>query len=63
MPITVKSPREIELMAEAGRILSQVHQELGKALHPGMSTLDIDRLDVSLLSLIIMAIRHLSVYH
>ena len=43
MPITVKSPREIELMAEAGRILSQVHQELGKALHPGMSTLDIDR--------------------
>lgn len=44
MPITVKSPREIELMAEAGRILSQVHQELGKALHPGMSTLDIDRL-------------------
>ena len=67
MPITVKSPREIELMAEAGRILSQVHQELGKALHPGMSTLDIDRLgedkDVSLPSLIIMAIRHLSVYH
>ena len=44
MPITVKSPREIELMAEAGRILSRVHQELGKALHPGMSTLDIDRL-------------------
>ena len=44
MPITVKSPREIELMAEAGRILSQVHQELGNALHPGMSTLDIDRL-------------------
>ena len=44
MPITVKSPREIELMAEAGRILCQVHQELGKALHPGMSTLDIDRL-------------------
>lgn len=71
MPITVKSPREIELMAEAGRILSQVHQELGKALHPGMSTLDIDRLGEEIirgygcipLSLIIMAIRHLSVYH
>ena len=44
MPITVKSPREIELMAEAGRILSQVHQELGKALQPGMSNMDIDRL-------------------
>ncbi len=31
-------------MKEAGRILEIVHNELGKALHPGMSTLDIDRL-------------------
>lgn len=44
MPITIKSAREIELMTEAGRILSIVHDELEKALHPGMSTLDIDRL-------------------
>ena len=44
MPITIKSAREIELMKEAGRILEIVHNELEKALHPGMSTKDIDRL-------------------
>lgn len=44
MPITIKSDREIELMTEAGRILEIVHNELEKELHPGMSTLDIDRM-------------------
>ena len=44
MPITIKSPREIELMTEAGRILELVHDELEKALRPGMTTKDIDRL-------------------
>lgn len=44
MPITVKSSREIELMTEAGRILENVHKELEKALHPGMTTKAIDRL-------------------
>lgn len=44
MPITIKSSREIELMTEAGRILEIVHNELGKALRPGMSTKDIDKL-------------------
>lgn len=44
MPITIKSAREIELMTEAGRILEIVHEELGKAIHPGMSTKDIDKL-------------------
>jgi len=44
MPIEIKSAREVELMTEAGRILEIVHNELGKALHPGMSTLEIDRL-------------------
>lgn len=44
MPITIKSAREIALMEEAGRILEIVHNELGKALHPGMSTKDIDRI-------------------
>ena len=42
MPITIKSEREIELMTEAGRILEIVHDELKKALKPGMTTLDID---------------------
>lgn len=44
MSVSIKSSREIELMREAGRILALVHEELGRALKPGMSTLDIDRL-------------------
>ncbi len=37
MAITIKSEREIELMKEAGVILAKVHQDLGHALHEGMS--------------------------
>lgn len=44
MSVTIKSQREMELMREAGKILARVHEELGKALKPGMSTYDIDRL-------------------
>lgn len=44
MPITRKSQSEIELMQEAGRILAITHQELAKAIKPGMTTKDIDRL-------------------
>ena len=44
MPVSIKSPREIELMTEAGRILALVHEELGTALRHGMTTLDIDKL-------------------
>lgn len=44
MAITIKSAREIELMTEAGRILEIVHEEMKKALHPGISTKDIDRI-------------------
>ncbi|MDO5349040.1 MAG: type I methionyl aminopeptidase [Lachnospiraceae bacterium] len=42
--VSIKSEREIELMREAGRILARVHEELEKALKPGMSTLDVDKL-------------------
>ena len=42
MAVTIKSPREIELMREAGRILAKTHEELAKNLRPGMSTWDID---------------------
>lgn len=49
MSVTIKSAREIELMREAGRILAAVHEELGKALKPGMSTMDIDRLGEKLI--------------
>ena len=44
MSITIKSAREIELMTEAGRILEIVHEEMEKALRPGMSTMDINAL-------------------
>ena len=44
MAVTIKSPREIELMRKAGEILAQVHEELHAAVHPGMSTMDIDKL-------------------
>ena len=44
MSVTIKSPREIELMREAGKIIAKVHEELGKVLKPGMSTYEIDRL-------------------
>lgn len=42
MAVSIKSAREIELMREAGRILAVVHEELGKAIKPGVSTLEID---------------------
>ena len=42
--VTIKSPREIELMREAGRILAKTHEELAKNLRPGMSTWDIDHM-------------------
>ena len=44
MSVSIKSSQEIELMREAGRILASVHQELGRNIRPGMSTMDIDRL-------------------
>ena len=44
MSVSIKSAREIELMRAAGKILAKVHENLGKELRPGMSTLDIDHL-------------------
>ena len=44
MAVTIKSPREIELMREAGKILAKTHDELAKNLKPGMSTWDIDHM-------------------
>lgn len=44
MSVTIKSAREIERMREAGRILSITHEELSKALKPGMTTWDIDHM-------------------
>ena len=44
MAVTIKSERELELMREAGKILAKVHTGLAKELHPGMTTLEIDRI-------------------
>ncbi len=49
MAVTIKSAREIELMREAGKILASVHEELGKAIKPGMSTKEIDILGENLI--------------
>lgn len=43
MSLSIKSQREIELMAKAGEILSEVHFELEKIIKPGISTLDLDK--------------------
>ena len=70
MAVTIKSEREIELMREAGKILAKTHNELEKALKPGMTTWDIAiwerrssaATDVSPPSKIIADTRLLSVY-
>ena len=43
MGITIKSEREIELMREAGKILSKVHDILAKEVKPGVSTWHINK--------------------
>jgi len=42
----MKSPREIQIMREAGRIVARVHAALREAIHPGVSTWDLDQLAV-----------------
>lgn len=70
MSVTIKSDKQIELMRESGRLLAIMHEELHKAIRPGISTLEIDRLgekssvilDVFRILKIITDIRHPSVY-
>lgn len=42
MPVTVKTEREIDLMRESGRRLSQVHEAMHEILRPGISTKELD---------------------
>src|SRR5690606_22100360 len=42
--IQLKSPREIDVMAEGGRILADTVAMLAAAVKPGMTTADLDRL-------------------
>ncbi|NOT08746.1 MAG: M24 family metallopeptidase, partial [Gemmatimonadales bacterium] len=41
--ITLKSPKEIEIMARAGRIVAETLELVRKAVRPGVSTEELDR--------------------
>jgi len=41
--IVIKSPREIAIMCEAGRLVAQAHEIVREMLKPGITTLEIDR--------------------
>ncbi len=42
--VTIKSQREIELMRKAGKLLATTHDEMAKAIKPGMSTWQINKI-------------------
>ena len=42
MAVTLKSPRELEKMREAGHVVSVVHQRIEEAIVPGITTQDLD---------------------
>ncbi|HRW04355.1 MAG TPA: type I methionyl aminopeptidase [Caldilineaceae bacterium] len=45
----LKSPREIQIMREAGRIVARVHAALREAVRPGASTWDLDQVALDVL--------------
>lgn len=46
--ISIKTPEEISIMAEGGKILAEIMKELEKKVEPGIATKDLDRLAESL---------------
>jgi len=40
--ISIKSPREIELMRIAGRIVAETHEKIKEVIKPGITTLELD---------------------
>ena len=70
MSVSIKTAREIELMRESCHLLEKVHDELAKAIRPGISTWEIDHLGEEMIrsfgctpiSFITMDILHPSVY-
>ncbi len=44
MSIHIKTPEEIAIMREAGRIVARAHEEMRKAVRPGISTADLDKI-------------------
>ena len=41
--IILKSERELRYMYDAGQIVAQTHREVAKAVRPGVTTLELDR--------------------
>lgn len=48
--IIIKSPRELELMREAGRIAALTLQEVGKAVEPGVTTRELEEIAVKFMA-------------
>lgn len=46
----LKSPQEIKIMREAGRIVARVHAALREAVKPGVSTWDLDQVALNVLT-------------
>ncbi len=49
MAVSIKSAREIELMRESCKRLEVVHNELGKIIRPGISTMEINKVGEKLI--------------
>lgn len=47
--ITIKSPEEVQIMAEGGKILAKIMKELRGKVKPGITTKELDRLAESLI--------------
>ena len=50
MSISIKSPREIELMRISNHMLCDMHKELEKIIRPGLPTIELDKLAESYLT-------------
>ncbi len=47
--IELKSPSQLDLMREAGRIVGEILESLREAVRPGMTTLDLDQLALEIM--------------
>ncbi|MCS7071159.1 MAG: type I methionyl aminopeptidase [Anaerolinea sp.] len=47
--IILKTPEEVALMREAGRIVARAHQAMREAVRPGVTTLELDRIAESVI--------------
>jgi len=47
--IEIKTPQEIEIMEEGGRILAKIMKELEKRVRPGITTMELEKLAESLI--------------